>query len=179
MNPSGLKFWKAPRRKVYAIPPSDLARGLKLKSRKSTEHDDDDYELASSSKRPINDILDDMKDDTSEIVAAVRDLRELDKDSSIPVALQSLIRDAFKCKVCLRTPLTAPPIMSRCCKAILGCEACVNQWYSGEDALTKSCTLCRAQQGYTETMILRGLDDFLSGVAKVMLPPESSDDSSN
>ena len=179
MNPSGLKFWKAPRRKVYTIPRSDLARDQKLKSRKSTEHDDDDYELASSTKRPINNILDDMKDDISEIVAAVYDLRELDKDSSIPVALQSLIRNAFKYKICLRTSLTAPPIMSWCCKAILGCEACVNQWYSGKDALTKSCTLCKAQRGYTETMILRGLDDFLSRVAKVMLPPESSDNSSN
>ena len=76
---------------MYAIPRSDLARDQKLKSRKSTEHNDDDYELVSNSKRPINDILDDMKDDISEIVAAVHDLRELDKDSSIPVVCKHSI----------------------------------------------------------------------------------------
>ena len=175
LNSPGLKFWKAPRRKIYAIPKSDLAQDQKLKSRKSTEHDDDDFELPSSSRRSITNTLDEMKDDLTEIVAAVHDLKELDKHSPIPIALQRLISDAFKCKICLKTPLTGPPILSRCCKVILGCETCVNQWYSGEDALTKSCPLCRAQRGYTETMMLRGLNEFLSGVAKVISPPASNE----
>ena len=37
----------------------------------------------------------------------------------------------------------------------------VNQWYSGDDALTKKCPNCRVERGYSETMLLRGLDDFL------------------
>lgn len=152
-----------------------IARELKLKGKKSAD-DDDDFQFTPSSKRArsTSDILDEIKDDISDIVVAVRDLKELDKCSSIPIALKHLISDAFKCKICLKTPISGAPILSRCCKTLLGCESCVNQWYSGEDALTKSCPLCRAPRGYTETMMLRGMDEFLAGVANVMQPSDDS-----
>lgn len=122
--------------------------------------------------------LDEMKEDLSEVLATVRSVKEVDKYSSIPIALRHLIEDAFKCKICLKAPLIAP-IMSRCCKAIVGCETCVNQWYSGKDALTKTCPLCRAQRGYHKTMMLRGMDEFLVGVGQVMHPSTLDDNSAD
>ena len=53
-----------------------------------------------------------------------------------------------------------PVIITKCCKTVLGCSTCVNAWYSGQEALTKSCPNCRAPRGYNETMLLHGLDDF-------------------
>lgn len=64
-----------------------------------------------------------------EIATAVHAIKELDKDSIIPIAVKHLITDAFKCKICLKSPLTPPLIITKCCKTILGCENCANEWY--------------------------------------------------
>ena len=79
--------------------------------------------------------------------------------SKLPLGILSLLRDAFQCKICLGIPVK--PIVSKCCKTIIGCDRCVNEWYSGSDALTKTYPSCRAERGYSETLILRGLDGFL------------------
>ena len=92
------------------------------------------------------------------------------------MGLQRLIRDAFQCKVCLSIPIKPPVIMSKCCKAVIGCEKCVNTWYTGPEALTKTCPACRAERGYSETMILRGLDGFLVEVKKVIQTEDEKDD---
>ena len=60
-----------------------------------------------------------------------------------------------------------PVVVAKCCKSILGCESCTNNWYSGPDAMTKTCPLCRAERGFTETMILNGLHDFLRILSEV------------
>ena len=49
-------------------------------------------------------------------------------------------------------------------------------WFSGTDALTKGCPSCRADRGYNETMLLRGLDDFLAQIAKVVQTEDERDD---
>ena len=64
--------------------------------------------------------------------------------------------------------MTPPVIATKCCKTLLGCEGCINGWYSGEDALTKSCPACRAERGYNDTLIVKGLDDFLEQVKEAL-----------
>lgn len=51
----------------------------------------------------------------------------------------------------------------------------MNRWYSGTDALTKTCPSCKAERGYCETMVLRGLDTFLSEARKVLLAEVDED----
>ena len=102
----------------------------------------------------------DIKNDISEVKGAIDKLMEIDCTSRIPIGLKNLISESFKCKICHCTT-TPPVIATKCCKCIIGCEVCINGWFSGEDALTKTCPNCRADRGYNETMPLKGLDDFL------------------
>ena len=62
------------------------------------------------------------------------------------------------------------------CKKILGCELCVNHWYSGDEALTKSCPACHADRGYNETILLRGLDEFWIGVRQAIQTEDERDE---
>ena len=48
-------------------------------------------------------------------------------------------------------------------------------WFSGTDALTKACPSCRADRGYNETMLLRGLDDFLAQITKAVQTEDERD----
>ena len=106
--------------------------------------------------------------DVGELKNTVSDILTLSRETKVPLGLHRLIRDTFKCKICL-TVLMTPPIISKCCKTIVGCEKCVNEWYSGPDALTKTCPSCRAERGYNETMLLRGFDEFITEVRKIVL----------
>ena len=54
-----------------------------------------------------------------------------------------------------------PIVIGKCCKSIIGCEACTNQWYSGDEVLTISCPTCRAIRGYAETVRLHSIDNLL------------------
>ena len=90
----------------------------------------------------------------------------LSADNSIPMGLKRILRETFKCRVCHTVPINPPVIVIKCYKTILGCESCINSWYSGEDALTKTFPSCRAARGYNETMLLRGLDDLFDSSKK-------------
>lgn len=52
----------------------------------------------------------------------------------------------------------------------------MNHWYSGDEALTKTCPACRADRGYNETMLLRGLDEFLIGVRQAIQTEDERDE---
>ena len=138
---------------------------MKGKSRKR-ERDvvtlDSDFEEPTCPKRSrdnniIESKVDDIKEDVESIKDVIQDILHLNEKSNIPVGLQRIIRDAFQCKICLTIPVKPPVIMSKCCKVIIGCEICVNGWYTGSEALTKTCPSCRTERGYSETMLLRGL----------------------
>ena len=93
---------------------------------------------------------------------------QLSKESKIPLGLKRIVRDSFKCKICHAVPINPPVIMSKCCKTLIGCEPCINTLYSGPDALTKPCPCCRSERGYNETMVLRGIDEFLQSFKRVV-----------
>ena len=65
---------------------------------------------------------------------------------------------------CSGTETTGYSSVAKCCKNIVGCEECVNTWYNEENAMIKTCPLCRAERGYADTMRLNGLDTFVSNI---------------
>ena len=104
----------------------------------------------------------------SDIQSNISEIMALTVNSNIPLGLRQIVRDTFKCRICHIVPIKPPVIVTKCCKTVLGCEACVNNWFSGTDALTKSCPVCRVDRGYNETMLLRGLDEFLTKIRQVV-----------
>ena len=120
--------------------------------------------------------VDDVKEDIDAMKETMKDILHLNDKAKIPMGLQRIIRDTFQCKICLRIPIRPPVIMSMCCKAIIGCERCVNGWYSGPEALTKNCPACRTERGYSETMLIRGLDNFLVEVKGIIQTDDEKDD---
>ena len=114
----------------------------------------------------MSQVLEEIED----LKTIVTDATSLTKECNIPLPLIQMMRDSFQCKICHCIPSQPPIIVSRCCKVILGCEPCINSWFSGQDALTKPCPCCRHDRGYSETMTLRGLDDFLIQARELMEP---------
>ena len=54
---------------------------------------------------------------------------------------------------------------------VLGCSECVNEWYTGDGSLDKTCPHCREPRGYAQTCQFKGIDEFLTGFTKLMAKP--------
>ena len=105
------------------------------------------------------------------IDSKVSKVLEVNKHLSLPLGLSSATYEAFKCSICLQSPLFPPIIIGKCCKRILGCQKCVDEWFRGEDRMTKRCPLCQGERGFADTMILLGLEEFLKTIASISATP--------
>jgi len=129
-----------------------------------------DDELAEPFERMGRTRYDKMLHRLNDEVASVRGTimtsltQALAKDATLPMRFKRIIKDTFKCRICHSTPMVPPVIVTKCCKNVLGCKTCVDTWYSGADAMSKSYPVCRAERGQNETMIIRGLADFMEAV---------------
>ena len=93
------------------------------------DSDSDEPSLISVTKKSKNDLdmrlerIESNVEDVSQEIDVVKDVLHLNE--GLKFHSHRLLRDTFQCKICLRTPLNPPVIMSKCCKTIIGCEACV------------------------------------------------------
>ena len=85
----------------------------------------------------------------------------------IPSAFKEALEYTFKCKICQSVTFKAPIILARCCSNIIGCQTCVDTWFSGPNALNKNCPICQQERGYAHTSTLHGLDELVAEVEKL------------
>lgn len=154
-------------RKIFAVPESEICgKGGKGKKRREVIN----LEISDCSDDEIEPTMKKTKLQQSALVAEVKGMRKdldailcVSKGMKLPPGLYQQLADTFKCQICLSTPMKPPVIFTRCCKNLLGCEKCVDEWFAGGQR-NKSCPLCRAERAYSETCRLNGLDSFLLAI---------------
>ena len=164
----GLKFWKAPNRKIFAVEEDDLVRDVAGPSTGSARKRRRMEQLApelyiDDALAPLTEKVEMLVRDMDGIKGQLKEVFVVTKDTKVPLALKRSINATFACKIC-RGVITPPVIFSRCCQSILGCVACIDQWYGGSDGLMKNCPNCSTERGYAETVRMAGMDDFLESI---------------
>lgn len=154
----GLKFWKVGSRKIYAV----KERSLKLAKRKCPADSSSESDCSIKLPKAKNPRYD-LEKDIREIKTKISSLFVIEKYLKMPTSLRLLLLENFKCCICQDT-MKPPILFSRCCKYIIGCESCIDKWYTKE----RTCPRCRAERGFTETSRLNGIDDFLEAIKNYM-----------
>ena len=165
---TGLKFWKTPSRKIYAVEKEKLRGKLSRSPTLGTRAQESSEGTNRSADCP----------ESQQALEVIKSLKDLKADveavqmaiwvkNGIPSGLRIALLHAFKCKICQATPFTPPIILAKCCTSIIGCQTCVDTWYSGTNALNKNCPLCQQDRGYAQTAILHGLDEITAEVRKL------------
>ena len=121
----------------------------------------------SGTSADVEESLEGIREELGSLQDKMDKLFTVTKDMPIPPGLRILLTDAMKCKICLQSPVKPPIILAKCCKTILGCQECVDGWYS-DGGLNKSCPSCQSPQGLSDTMILLGLDELAEGVRDIL-----------
>ena len=147
----GLKFWKVGSRKLFAV--RDPDKDKRKRKRNSYYDSDEDHILI---------------DKIDIMYAKVSQVLEVNNHLPLPLGLSSIVYETFKCSICLMSPITPPPpaIIGKCCKRIVGCQKCVDEWYK-EDRMTKRCPLCQGVRGFADSMILLGIEEFLNSLSSI------------
>ena len=123
---SGLKFWKCGSRHIYAI---DMKKVITVSSDSSSDESD----FVPLTKR--RDSIDQIANDVKTIKGDIASLFEISRMTKVPLGVKKMMIDTFRCTICQGTPMMPPVIFSKCCKNLIGCQQCVDQWYSGSEGM--------------------------------------------
>ena len=161
-----MKFWKSVNRKLYAISEDQLPT-YRGKKRARTSLPVHSKETPPREESPYDILLSKM----SKIDKGLQDVQVAMWTRKCPMKmiepLRVSITATFRCKICHTTPLRPPVIVAKCCNNILGCQRCVDIWYSQDGRSPRACPLCN-KGGKSETLILKGLDEFLDDIRPIM-----------
>jgi len=147
-----LSFWKSPRRKILAV--ANPSEGVS-----SDELEDSEPRPKKRKGKKLEEIM--------EGLASIKNSIDSVSTERLPLCLLSALQQNFKCTICHAFPIQPPVMVALCCKTIVGCEACTIEWYSGQDGSVKTCPLCRAEEGNSQTMKLNGVDDFMTTISNI------------
>ena len=146
----GFTFWRSPARKFYVVDSQQL---------RGKAHRPTPVTTASNSQEDEQTVV-------GTVNALRRDIQALQAcmwgmSANFLSALKQSLMDCLKCKICQSSPFTLPIILAKCCSNILGCQTCMDAWFSGPEALTKVCPICKCDRGYANTLRLHGIDELL------------------
>ena len=159
-----------PARKLFALSQVGNCKRKHSAQVISDEDDDetDDFTERRPSKNAKSTKIDDMKLGINKINDNLDYIFKLSKDMTLPPAVHTLITDTFECNICHSVPMSPPPIYGKCCKRLIGCQECVDKWYSTEEGISNACPICRGEKAFAESSQVRGMDEFLNGIKTVL-----------
>ena len=85
------------------------------------------------------------------------------------------LEETFSCVTCGGIPAGKPLIACSECYSLIGCQKCVNEWYSGIQGLQEKCPKCRCERGLTKTVVLKGFDKLLQQIRNLKESASSDD----
>lgn len=131
----------------------------------SSDHENTLASLAddvASIKSELHEALDEIQASRAE----VKEIVKIKNVKEIPIPLQQALNESLKCKICMG--IAKPPaIFGKCCQQLLGCQRCIDTWFSG-NPLDKTCINCRAERAVAQTCHLRGMDGLLNLASSVL-----------
>ncbi|KAM3620374.1 uncharacterized protein V6R79_022236 [Siganus canaliculatus] len=147
---SGLAFWKQNTRKIVALTDSAYKDLQRRKKRRISV-----YEETTKEK------LEDLFMAAEELPAVTETLRELvtyarsNKMATVALTEKDVtsVEATFKCVIC-RDP-TRNPIVDPCCRSLISCRECIDEWAANEP----SCPRCRDLDFATNRFEITGMED--------------------
>ena len=106
--------------------------------------------------RGIQTQLEKLSEDIQKVRGEIKKFHELAFRHKFSVSFLLELEESFSCIICRRIPARKPLIACSECNSPIGCQKCVNEWYSGIQGLQQKCPKCRYERGLTKTAVLRG-----------------------
>lgn len=133
------KFWKVGSHKIFTVAEAELsgstsmARKLKKKRSVTATLDKDtssDSDFESPLPRKCLSKAAELYDKVKKMRGNLGAVLSLSPTSQLPPGLLRHLKKAIQCNICQEVPMQTPVMFARCCQQLLGCQTCVDQWYT-------------------------------------------------
>ena len=141
---SGLKFWRVGSRKLYAVKRGDHLTDRKCNITETSESfDEESLRKQHKGKSEVLKVVKELRCGLDSILAVNRGMH-------IPIGFRAQLLESFTCHICQSSPMKPPIMFAKCYRYIIGCQPCVEGWYSGEREDEKACPRSRTASGVSE-----------------------------
>ena len=114
------------------------------------------------------DVLENLITEVSEMKGQIEEYTKLAFRHKFSLSFFESMDETFSCCTCKCIPPRTPLVGCQVCSSLAGCQRCTESWFSGTEGLTKSCPKCRAPKGLAKSLILKGFDNFVDKISKIM-----------
>ncbi|KAF1394354.1 hypothetical protein PFLUV_G00025680 [Perca fluviatilis] len=143
----GSAFWKQHARKVSAVPEAQFELLRNNKRRRESRNED---------------THDELRENLEVVSSTLKNLTKFIQDNPVTPPLSrrqiDIIKNAFTCIIC--TDLMKDPVFAECCRSLLGCRGCVDQWKQNQGY----CPKCRGPAFDVHGHSVVGLDEALAAL---------------
>lgn len=136
-------------RKIFAVRLSDYAEVQRKRDKESTLAKSKKGKRKAEQAFVDGDLLEELNNKIDKLI-------EKNEQKDI---IEKSILESFKCCVCLK--VVSKVMVAGCCKRIIGCQSCIEQWFSDQDC----CPLCKAANSKDKAFLLKGMDEFIAVVS--------------
>ena len=112
--------------------------------------------------RGIKTQLEKLSKDIQEVKGEVKKIHDLAFRHKFSASFLLESEEAFSCIICRQIPASRM-LLTACSEwnSLIGCQKCVNEWYSGLQGFHQKCPKCRCERGLTKTVVLKGFDKLI------------------
>ncbi|XP_023658943.1 uncharacterized protein [Paramormyrops kingsleyae] len=160
----GLTYWKQNSRKVFAVPEEQIGLLQSNKRRRLSRREDTGLQEVVGDIQEVVEAAQGLKD----VSKAIKELSgfahsRLTTTLSLSEAEVTSLKAVFGCLVC--TGPIDKPIFSTCCRSLIGCKGCIEEWSSTHSY----CPKCRAEDLENNNHEVAGLSEALAPLEKIFI----------
>ncbi|XP_052390753.1 E3 ubiquitin-protein ligase rnf8-A-like [Carassius gibelio] len=153
---TGSCYWRQNSRKLHAVERAAFRQWQLRRAQMSRRH-------------PDTSALQDLKQQVEELLEASQGLEAVSQqiqsivssaERAMTRTIGTALKETFSCSIC--TGIMENPVLTSCCRSIVGCKLCVNQW----EATSAQCPKCRSEE-YHVTEVA-GLSSALDAIKNLV-----------
>ncbi|XP_034736349.1 uncharacterized protein LOC117949883 [Etheostoma cragini] len=153
---TGSHYWKQNARKILAVQEREFQELQGKKRRRLSRKDDEATGIGEVTEKLEELVL--ASQNLPDITATIRELTNLAATQRVILNQTQLqtIKQGFCCVVCMK--FIEEPVFTLCCRSIIGCKTCVEQWQE----TSVHCAKCRENTAGNNILQVNGLSEVFS-----------------
>ena len=124
-------------------------------------------------------VLENLITEVSEMKGQIEGYKKLAFRHKFSLSFLESMDETFSCCICKHVPPRTHLVSCQVCSTLVGCQRCTDTWFGDLGEITKSCSKCRAPRDLANSFILKGFNNFVHQISKMMRDRNNNNNNNN